>query len=86
MSVRELNGWLTENYEALIDRLCAGKYKPSPLRRVEIPKEERGGQAAWHTDGHRPYGAASNSSGTHTNLRTAVLGHELRLSSQSLGT
>ncbi|MEG0323955.1 MAG: group II intron reverse transcriptase/maturase [Raoultibacter sp.] len=42
MSVRELNGWLAENYEALINRLRTGKYKPLPVRRVEIPKEEKG--------------------------------------------
>lgn len=42
MSVRELNGWLADNYDALIDRLLAGKYKPSPVRRVEILKEEKG--------------------------------------------
>lgn len=42
MSVRELNGWLAENYEALIGRLRAGKCKPNPVRRVGIPKEEKG--------------------------------------------
>jgi len=42
MTVGELEGWLKKNYEALISRLLAGKYKPLPVRRVEIPKEEKG--------------------------------------------
>jgi len=42
MTVGELDGWLEENYEALIGRLLAGKYKPMPVKRVVIPKEEKG--------------------------------------------
>ena len=42
MQVTELDAWLSANYDALIGRLLAGKYKPMPVRRVEIPKEERG--------------------------------------------
>lgn len=42
MEVTELDGWLKANYDALIGRLLAGRYKPQPVRRVEIPKEEKG--------------------------------------------
>ena len=42
MGVAELDSWLEANYDALIGRLLAGKYKPMPVRRVEIPKEEKG--------------------------------------------
>lgn len=42
MTVRELNGWLQDNYDVLIGRLLTGKYRPRPVRRVEIPKEEKG--------------------------------------------
>jgi undecaprenyl-diphosphatase len=42
MQVTELDAWLHDNYDALIGRLLAGKYKPMPVRRVEIPKEEKG--------------------------------------------
>lgn len=42
MEVTELDEWLSANYDALIGRLLAGRYKPMPVRRVEIPKEERG--------------------------------------------
>lgn len=42
MTVHELPKWLEENYDALQMRLRAGKYKPSPVLRVEIPKPEKG--------------------------------------------
>lgn len=42
MKVKELADWLEENYEYLKGRLLAGKYKPKPVRRVEIPKKEKG--------------------------------------------
>lgn len=42
MEAGELDSWLHDNYDALIGRLLAGRYKPQPVRRVEIPKEERG--------------------------------------------
>ena len=42
MTVDELDSYLKDNYDALISRLLAGKYKPKPVRRVEIPKQEKG--------------------------------------------
>jgi group II intron reverse transcriptase/maturase len=42
MTVHELDGWLKDNYDTLISRLRKGKYRPSPVLRVEIPKEEKG--------------------------------------------
>lgn len=42
MSVEGLDAWLQGNYDALVGMLRAGKYRPRPVRRVEIPKEERG--------------------------------------------
>lgn len=42
MNVHELPQWLDDNYDALSKRIRAGKYKPSPVRRVEIPKPEKG--------------------------------------------
>lgn len=42
MGVQELPGWLLGNYDALADRLRRGRYKPKPVRRVEIPKQEKG--------------------------------------------
>jgi RNA-directed DNA polymerase len=38
MSVKELPGYLRENWPQLKEQLSAGTYKPQPVRRVEIPK------------------------------------------------
>ena len=42
MSVNELLTFLKDNQKQLIQKLKDGKYKPNPVRRVEIPKETRG--------------------------------------------
>ena len=42
MQVDELLPYLRENQETLIQELRDGKYKPNPVRRVEIPKETKG--------------------------------------------
>ena len=42
MQVDELLPYLRENQETIIQRIRDGKYKPNPVRRVEIPKETKG--------------------------------------------
>lgn len=42
MQVDELLPFLRENHAKLIQQIREGKYKPNPVRRVEIPKEEKG--------------------------------------------
>ena len=42
MSVDELLPYLREHRLELLRQIKDGKYKPSPVRRVEIPKEEKG--------------------------------------------
>lgn len=42
MQVDELDTWLGENYDALVSNILKGRYRPRPVRRVEIPKEEKG--------------------------------------------
>ena len=42
MRVDELLSYLQENYETLNESLLIGKYKPLPVRRVEIPKPNGG--------------------------------------------
>jgi len=42
MSVDELLSFLKDNQKQLIQKLKDGKYKPNPVRRVEIPKETKG--------------------------------------------
>jgi group II intron reverse transcriptase/maturase len=42
MGVGELGNYLKDHKVELLDKLVRGKYKPNPVRRVEIPKEEKG--------------------------------------------
>ncbi len=42
MQVDKLLPYLKENQEDLIQKIREGKYKPTPVRRVEIPKETKG--------------------------------------------
>ena len=42
MTVEELPAYLTRNWEQIKKQLLAGRYKPSPVRRVEIPKSDGG--------------------------------------------
>ena len=42
MQTNELLSYLIENQDTLIQQIRGGKYKPNPVRRVEIPKEEKG--------------------------------------------
>lgn len=42
MTVDEALPWLKEHKEELLKRIENGKYKPSPVRRVEIPKDNGG--------------------------------------------
>lgn len=42
MRVDELLAYLKDNQKQLIQQLKDGKYKPNPVRRVEIPKETKG--------------------------------------------
>ena len=42
MQVDELLPFLRENQRSLIQKIREGKYKPNPVRRVEIPKETKG--------------------------------------------
>ena len=42
MQVDELLPYLKENQDTLIQQIRNGRYKPNPVRRVEIPKETKG--------------------------------------------
>ena len=41
-TVDELLPFLRENQDTLIQEIRSGKFKPNPVRRVEIPKEAKG--------------------------------------------
>lgn len=42
MTIEAALPWLRENNYELVERIRKGKYTPSPVRRVEIPKPEGG--------------------------------------------
>lgn len=42
MSVDKLLSFLKNNQKQLVQKLKDGKYKPTPVRRIEIPKETKG--------------------------------------------
>ncbi len=41
MTVNEAGSWLKEHKGELLEKIRNGKYKPSPVRRVEIPKKAK---------------------------------------------
>jgi RNA-directed DNA polymerase len=43
MTVEELGGYLLRHWEAIREELGQGRYRPSPVRLVEIPKPDGGG-------------------------------------------
>ena len=47
MQVDELLPYLKENQETLIWQIRNGRYKPNPVRRVEIPKEQKASTENW---------------------------------------
>ena len=42
MTIEAALSWLKENHKELVERIQKGKYTPSPVRRVEIPKPDGG--------------------------------------------
>ena len=42
MTVKELPDYLREHAAEIVQTVKAGRYKPQPVRRVMIPKEEKG--------------------------------------------
>ena len=42
MTIEDALPWLKENRDELLEKIRSGKYKPQPVRRVEIPKPDGG--------------------------------------------
>lgn len=42
MTVRDLYPWLATHYDELAEQILSGKFKPNPVRRVQIPKDKPG--------------------------------------------
>ena len=48
MTIEEALPYLREHQQELINRILRGKYTPSPVRRVEIPKPDGGMRMMWY--------------------------------------
>ena len=60
---------LEKTRETLIQEIREGKYKPNPVRRVEIPKETKGEyRKLGSTYSGRQSDSTGNRTGTHANL------------------
>lgn len=68
MTVEEMLPYLKEHKDELLDSIRRGRYKPQPVRRVEIPKPDGGKKNVGSTNGHRSHDIAIYSSGADTNL------------------
>ena len=68
MTIEEALPYLKEHQQEITDRIYRGKYTPSPVRRVEIPKPDGGVQKAWHTNSDRPYTSTGNNPTVSANL------------------
>ena len=69
---------LKQHWPTIKAKLLAGEYMPSAVRRVDIAKPQ-GGTRTRHSNADGSHDPASVASGAVTNLRSGVLGLELRL-------
>ena len=74
MTVEELGAYLSENGESIREQLRNRKYKPQPVKRVEIPKPDGGTRTGWwdkepgSTNCSRPLRTAGGSTGAHADI------------------
>ncbi len=77
MQVDELLPYLRDHQTELVEQLRRGKYKPNPVRRVEIPKEGKG--KVRNPDSSGQSNPAGNRAGTDAYLRRPVFGQQFWL-------
>ena len=68
MTVDELEVHWQRHGAKMRAKLVAGRWTPSPVRRVDIPKPNGGDASAWHTDGDGSGGTASVAASLTTDL------------------
>ena len=78
MSCEQLLPWLLTNKDELIRSLMDGSYRPNPVKRVEIPKDN-GDAPVGNTYCCRPSGATSHKPSIDSHLCEPILQYELRL-------
>ena len=68
MQADELLPYLRNHRDELVRQLREGRYKPNPVRRVEIPKENGKKKNAGDTNGSRPSHPAGYCAGARTDI------------------
>ena len=79
IGIAEFKDHLKQHWPTIKAKLLAGDYMPQPVRRVEMPKPQGGGQDARHTNADGSHDPASVASGARAALRGGILRIELRL-------
>ena len=82
MSCEQMLPWLLANKDALIRSLQDGSYRPNPVKRVEIPKDNGKMRLLSIPYGNRPHGATSHQPNPDSHLRAPILSEKLRLPSE----
>ena len=88
MEVGQLLDWIRNHPGQLTKTIKEGTYRPSPVKRVSIPKDEPGKfrdlrvPGSENSDSHRPSCATSNSPSTRLGLRQGLLTPELRVQTE----
>jgi len=68
MTVEELRPYLREHWLEIRKTLDEQTYKPEPVRRVEIPKPDGGGEAVRDTESNGSLSPTSDRTGTHASV------------------
>jgi|GEM_PF-2021391 len=74
--------YLLKNQERIVSEIITRKYKPSPVRRVEIPKANGKKRTAGHPYRKGQDSPASVGTGADTSVRADILGLQLRLQAE----
>jgi hypothetical protein len=83
MTIDEAKGYLREHWPDIRSQLLKGTYQPRPVKRVEIPKPEGGGQKARRTLCRRSADSASLAAGSPGAVGLDVLPAQLRLPTET---
>jgi len=70
MSVEEFPEYARRHWEGIEAALLEGTYTPSPVKRVEIPKDSGGTRLLGHTHGHGSCHSTGDFPSAHPGLRS----------------
>ena len=79
MTVEELGDYIKKNWDSIRNQIRSRKYKPQPVRRLEIPKPKRRGEKAGNPNRNGQGDSARYRAGNKSHVRATVFGVELWL-------